>query len=309
MDTAGALQIFVRVAELGSFTRAADSLGTSKASVSAAVSQLEASLGTRLLQRTTRKVQMTQDGQSFYERTKQVLADIEDLQTMFQGEAEISGRLRVDMPLGVARHIVLPQLSAFIEAHPQVKIELSSTDRRVDVVAEGFDCIVRVGRLDDSTLVARPLGNFRLLNCASPAYLARYGIPQSLDDLAQHRLIDYAPSLGARAALFEYLDGDLVRTLEMPAAVAVNNSDAYQGACLAGLGIIQAPESGLGEHLASGRLVEVLPQYRAAPMPVTVLYPNRRQLAKRARVFMLWLADVMKPWVVQAPVSSAGPAN
>ena len=309
MNTAGALQIFVRVAELGSFTRAADSLGTSKASVSAAVSQLEASLGTRLLQRTTRKVQMTQDGQSFYERTKQVIADIEDLQTMFQGEAEISGRLRVDMPLGVARHIVLPQLSTFIEAHPQVKIELSSTDRRVDVVAEGFDCIVRVGRLDDSTLVARPLGNFRLLNCASPAYLARYGMPQSLDDLAQHRLIDYAPSLGARAALFEYLDGDVVRTLEMPAAVAVNNSDAYQGACLAGLGIIQAPESGLGEHLASGRLVEVLPQYRAAPMPVTVLYPNRRQLAKRARVFMLWLADVMKPWVVQAPVSSAGPAN
>ena len=298
MDAAESLRVFVRVAELGSFTRAADSLGTSKASVSAAVSQLEAALGTRLLQRTTRKVQMTQDGQGFYERAKQVLADIDDLQTMFQGEAEISGRLRVDMPLGVARHIVLPQLPSFIEAHPQVKIELSSTDRRVDVVAEGFDCIVRVGRLDDSSLVARPLGNFRLVNCASPAYLERYGTPQSLDDLAQHRLIDYAPSLGARAALFEYIDGDAVRTLEMNAAVAVNNSDAYQGACLAGLGIIQAPESGLGEHLASGRLVELLPQYRAAPMPVTLLYPNRRQLAKRARVFMLWLGDVMKPWVV-----------
>ena len=298
MDAAESLRVFVRVAELGSFTRAADSLGTSKASVSAAVSQLEAALGTRLLQRTTRKVQMTQDGQGFYERAKQVLADIDDLQTMFQGEAEISGRLRVDMPLGVARHIVLPQLPSFIEAHPQVKIELSSTDRRVDVVAEGFDCIVRVGRLDDSSLVARPLGNFRLVNCASPAYLERYGTPQSLDDLARHRLIDYAPSLGARAALFEYIDGDAVRTLEMNAAVAVNNSDAYQGACLAGLGIIQAPESGLGEHLASGRLVELLPQYRAAPMPVTLLYPNRRQLAKRARVFMLWLGDVMKPWVV-----------
>lgn len=298
MDTAESLQVFVRVAELGSFTRAADSLGTSKASVSAAVSQLEAALGTRLLQRTTRKVQMTQDGQSFYERSKQVLADIEDLQTMFQGDADISGRLRVDMPLGVARHIVLPRLPSFLEAHPQVKVELSSTDRRVDVVAEGFDCIVRVGRLDDSTLVARPLGNFRLVNCASPAYLARYGVPRSLQDLAAHRLVDYAPSLGARAALFEYVDGDAVRTMEMPAAVAVNNSDAYQAACLAGLGIIQAPESGLGEHLAQGRLVEVLPGYRAAPMPVTLLYPNRRQLAKRARLFMLWLGEVMQPWVV-----------
>lgn len=298
MDTAESLQVFVRVAELGSFTRAADSLGTSKASVSAAVSQLEAALGTRLLQRTTRKVQMTQDGQSFYERSKQVLADIEDLQTMFQGEADLSGRLRVDMPLGVARHIVMPRLPEFLAAHPQVKVELSSTDRRVDVVAEGFDCIVRVGRLDDSTLVARPLGNFRLINCASPAYLERYGAPQSLEDLANHRLVDYAPSLGARAALFEYVEADAVRTVEMPAAVAVNNSDAYQAACLAGLGIIQAPESGLGELLAQGRLVEVLPGYRAAPMPVTLLYPNRRQLAKRARLFMLWLGEVMQPYVV-----------
>ncbi len=298
MDTTESLQVFVRVAELGSFTRAADSLGTSKASVSAAVSQLEAALGTRLLQRTTRKVQMTPDGQSFYERSKQVLADIEDLQTMFQGDADISGRLRVDMPLGVARHIVLPRLPSFLEAHPQLKVELSSTDRRVDVVAEGFDCIVRVGRLDDSTLVARPLGRFLMLNCASPAYLKRYGIPQSPDDLANHRLVDYAPSLGARAALFEYMEGDVVRMVEMPAAVAVNNSDAYREACLAGLGIIQAPESGLGELVAQGRLVEVLPEYRAAPMPVTLLYPNRRQLAKRARLFMLWLGEVMQPYVV-----------
>ena len=298
MDTRESLQVFVRVAELGSFTRAADSLGMSKASVSAAVSQLEATLGTRLLQRTTRKVQVTQDGQSFYERSKQVLADMEDLQTMFQGDADISGRLRVDMPLGVARHIVLPRLPEFLEAHPQVKVELSSTDRRVDLVAEGFDCIVRVGRLDDSTLVARPLGIFRLVNCASPAYLERYGVPQSLEDLANHQLVDYAPSLGARAALFEYVDGDAMRTVEMPAAVAVNNSDAYQAACLAGLGIIQAPESGLGELLAQGRLVEVLPGYRAAPMPVTLLYPNRRQLAKRARLFMLWLGEAMRPHVV-----------
>lgn len=298
MDRTESLEIFIRVAELGSFTRAAETLGMSKATVSDSVRDLEALVGTRLLQRTTRKVQMTQDGQGFYERARQVLADVEDLETMFHGDAAIGGRLRVDMPLGVARNILIPQLPAFLDAHPNIKVDLSSTDRRVDVIAEGFDCILRVGRLEDSSLVARPLGHFTLVNCASPGYLEHYGVPLSIDDLARHRLVDYAPSLGPRAAFFEYADGAEVRSVAMQAAVTVNNSDAYQSACLAGLGIIQAPRSGLEHLLANGSLVEILPHHRAAPMPVTLLYPNRRQLAKRARLFMLWLAEVMQPYVV-----------
>jgi DNA-binding transcriptional LysR family regulator len=296
MDRIDVMKIYVRVAELGSFTQAADSLGLAKASTSAAVRELEAELGTRLLQRTTRKVTMTQDGQAFYERSRDMLAELDELQSMFQqGEAGLSGRLRVDLPVAIARNIVMPTLPAFLDAHPRLQLDLSSTDRLVDVVQEGFDCILRVGWLSDSSLVARPLGAFAMFNCASPAYIARFGMPATLADLAQHRLVDYAPALGGRGALFEYLDGGVRRNIGVPAVLAVNNSDAYQAACLAGLGIIQAPLTGMAPALADGRLVAVLPDYRAAPMPVTLLYPSRRHLSKRARVFMDWLAETLAP--------------
>lgn len=289
------LQIYLRVAELASFTKAADSLGLSKAGISAAIRALEAALGTRLLQRTTRKVQMTQDGLAFYERSRDMLDEMDDLQTMFQADAELAGRLRVDLPLAVARNIVIPQLPAFLHAYPRLQLELSSTDRRVDLVAEGFDCIMRVGELSDSTLVARRLGQFRMVNCASPDYLARFGTPQSLADLAQHRLIDYASTLGGRTALFEYVDDGRRLAQAVPASISVNNSDAYQASCLAGLGIIQVPETGAADLIAQGSLITILPQYRAAPMPVTLLYASRRHLSRRAQRVMHWLAELMRP--------------
>ncbi|WLI88453.1 LysR family transcriptional regulator [Massilia sp. R2A-15] len=298
MNRLETMQIFVRVAELASFTQAADSLGMSKAAVSTAVRQLEAALGTRLLQRTTRKVHMTPDGLTFYERSKHMLDEMEELETLFrQGAAELSGRLRVDMPVAMARNIVIPQLPAFLKDHPRLQVELSSTDRRVDVVKEGFDCIIRVGRLDDSSLIARPLGFFGLINCASPDYLARFGTPRSPAGLASHRLVDYAPALAGRAARFDYIEGGEEHSVEVPASIAVNNSDAYQAACLAGLGIIQAPLVGLGELLAQGKLVSILDDYRAPPMPVTLLYPNRRHVAMRAQRFMKWIAEIMAPHV------------
>jgi DNA-binding transcriptional LysR family regulator len=298
MDRIDVMKIYVRVAELGSFTQAADSLGLAKASTSAAVRELEAELGTRLLQRTTRKVQMTQDGLAFYERSRDMLAELDELQSMFQqSKAGLSGRLRVDLPVAIARNMVIPALPDFLAAHPRLQVDLSSTDRFVDVVQEGFDCILRVGWLSDSSLVARPLGAFPMINCASPAYLARFGTPASLADLARHRLVDYAPALGGRSALFEYMEGAARRSIDVPAVLAVNNSDAYHAACLAGLGIIQAPVTGMAQALAEGRLVAVLPNHCAAPMPVTLLYPSRRHLSKRARVFMDWLADVLAPHV------------
>ncbi|MGR2660895.1 LysR family transcriptional regulator [Chromobacterium haemolyticum] len=296
MNKLEAMQIFVRVAELSSFTQAADSLGLPKASISVAVKQTEAWLGARLLHRTTRKVQMTQDGQAFYERCKDVLAEMDELQGMFQrGEEALSGRLRVDMPSGVARYQVLPRLDEFLQRHPRLELELSSTDRKVDIVREGFDCVLRVGELSDSSLVARPLGRFRQLNCASPAYLARHGTPAGLEDLARHRLVHYVSTLGARPAGWEWRDESGSHWLAMSGSVIVNNADAYQAACLAGLGLIQAPESGVRHLLDRGELVEVLPEYRAAPMPVTLLYAHRRNLPRRARVFMDWLAEALAP--------------
>lgn len=288
------LQIYARVAELASFTQAADSLGLPKASVSQAVQQLEAALGTRLLLRTTRRVKTTPDGQLFYERCKDVLSDVDELQSMFQqGAQALRGRLRVDMPSGVARQQVLPRLGEFLGAHPLVDVELSSTDRRVDLVREGFDCVLRVGQLEDSALVARRVGELVQLNCASPAYLAAHGMPRKLDDLAQHKLVHYVPTLGAKSVGWEYVQDGETKRLPMAGALAVNDTGAYAAACVAGLGLIQAPALGMRPLIAQGLLVEVLPEWRAPAMPMNLLYAHRRHVPRRVQVFMNWLADLL----------------
>lgn len=296
MNTFDAMQVFVRVAEEASFTRAAASLGLLKATVSVAVQQLENSLGTRLLHRTTRKVQMTLDGQAYYERCKELLSDLESLQTMFQQSGEaLRGRLRVDMPSGIARLYVIPRLPEFLKAHPQIEFELSSTDRIVDPVQEGFDCVLRAGAPRDPQLIARPLGHMAFVNCASADYLRRRGMPETLQDLAKHDLIHYVTTLGTRSMGFEYPDAGGYRYLPMAGPVVVNNSDAYNTACLAGLGLIQAPLLGVREHLTRGELVEVLPRYRPEPMSMSLLYAHRRNLPKRVRTFMDWVSETLRP--------------
>ncbi|MBX3609619.1 MAG: LysR family transcriptional regulator [Hydrogenophaga sp.] len=302
MNTLDAMNAFARVAELGSFTQAAASLGLPKASVSTAVQQLEAQLGTRLLHRTTRRVSLTQDGQVFHDRCRDLLDDMDELRTLFQpASGGLNGRLRVDMPIGVARDHVLPKLPAFLTAHPGLSVELSSTDRRVDLVREGFDCVLRVGALGDSSLVARPLGACALVNCASADYVAQHGQPRTPDELATHRLVHYVTELGARSPGFEYqADDGQNRFVPMPGALTVNNSEAYRSACLAGLGIVQVPRVGVADLLREGRLVEVLPDWRPAPMPVTLLYAHRRNLPRRVQVFMQWLGEAVAPLVAQS---------
>lgn len=299
MNRYEAMQIFVRVAELSSFTKAGESLSMPKATVSNAISELEELVGARLLQRTTRKVQLTQDGLAFYERSRDLLADVEELETMFQqDESQLSGRLRVDMPVGVARNILIPRLPEFLHMHPRIELELSTTDRRVDPVREGFDCVLRIGGIGDANLIAKPLGEFRQINCASPEYLEKFGTPETLEDLAQHRLIHYLPSLGSKSGGFEYCQNSELHTVSMAGAVSVNNSDAYQAACVAGLGIIQAPEVGMRPLLESGRLRTILPNYCAPPLPVTLLYVNRRHLPKRTRRFMEWVEQQLQDFFV-----------
>ncbi|MBB3827166.1 DNA-binding transcriptional LysR family regulator [Xanthomonas arboricola] len=296
MDTMESLRAFLRVAELGSFTRAADTLGLPKASVSTAVQRLEASLGTQLLHRTTRRVQLTGDGTAFSQRARDLLDDMEELHGMFQHErGQLRGRLRVDMSSGIARNFVIPALPSFLARHPQLDVEISSTDRRVDVVREGFDCVLRVGTLEDTSLVARPLGAVRIVSCASADYLARRGTPSCLDDLAQHDLVHYVPTLGQRSPGFEYHDGQRYQLLPMQGPVTVNNGDAYLAAALAGLGIIQAPASPLRPYLDSGALRVVLADHPAEPMPVTLLYAQRRHLPQRVSAFMEWVAQVLAP--------------
>lgn len=296
MNRLEAMQIFARVVELASFTRAAASLGSAKASVSVAVQQLEGLLGTRLLHRTTRRVELTQDGRVFYERCKDLLADVDELQSMFQQDQQgLRGRLRVDMLGRVARDLVIPRLPEWLAAHPQLEIELSSSDRRVDLVREGFDCVLRSGALEESSLIARPLGRLRMVNAASPAYLQAHGRPRRLQDLARHRLVHYVNVLGVKPEGWEYHDGTAWRSFGMGGVLTVNSVDAYEAACLAGLGLIQSPLLGLKPLLDAGRLVEVLPRYRAAPMPMYLVYAHRRNLPRRVRVFMDWLAGILAP--------------
>ncbi len=295
------MHIFVRVAELASFTQAAEALGIPKASASTAVQQLETQLGTRLLHRSTRRVQLTQDGQAYYERCKDLLADVDELQSMFQHPdgAGLKGRVRIDMSTGMARNVVVPRLPEQLAPHPGLEVELSSTERRVDVVREGFDCVLRTGAVVDSSLVARPLGLVRLVNCASPAYLRAHGTPRSLADLPGHRLVHFVNTLGARSAGFEaVVDGALVLT-PMQGALTVNNAEAYMAGCLAGLGLIQVPHLGVVDLLARGDLVEVLPQLAAPPMPLTLMYANRRNLPRRVRTVMDWLAQVVAEHLAQ----------
>ena len=291
------LRIFASVAELASFCRAADQLGLAKGRVSTAVQQLEAQLGTRLLQRTTRSVRMTPDGERFLDRCKELLTEAEQLQAMFQpASSGLTGRLRIDLPNTLARDFVLPRLPEFLAAHPLLEVGISTTDRRVDLVHEGFDCVLRVGALVDSDLVARPLGTLPMRNVASPAYLRVHGTPQTLADLASHRVVHYMPSLNAQGAGWDYVDADgRHRSLPMRAHVTVNGTDAYQAAALAGLGLIQAPALGTEPLIAAGRLVDVLPQHRAPSMPVSLMLPNRRQLAPRVQAVMAWLTRVIAP--------------
>lgn len=289
------LRTFVRVTELSSFTGAGESLGLPRSTVSEHVQALEELLGARLLQRTTRKVQATQDGRVLYERSKDLLAHMEELEGLFrQDETQLTGRIRVDLPTMMARDLILPRLPHFMDAHPLIELEISATDRQVDLLAEGFDCVLRVGAQPDQSVVARLLCSMPMINCVSAGYLQRYGVPRTLTDLADHHLVHYVRPLGSRSAGFEYLQGNKVQRLPMAGRVTVNSTDAYKSACLGGFGIIQVPALGIGDQLASGELVAVLPEYPAPPLDVSLLYAGQRHLPLRVRVFMDWLAATLQ---------------
>ncbi|WP_457442868.1 LysR substrate-binding domain-containing protein [Roseateles sp. P5_E4] len=287
------LRVFLQVAELAHFSRAADELGLPKGRVSQVVRDLEAQLGTRLFQRTTRRVSLTSDGELLAERARALMADAGEIEALFQQDQQLSGRLRVDMPVRLALDAVLPALPEFLAAHPGVTVELSCTDRRVDLVEEGFDCVLRVGAVHDPLLVARPLGQMRMVNVASPGYLAAHGTPATPDDLVAqgHHLVHYSQSWADRRPRFDWVDAaGQERTLTLPSRVTVNNTDAYQAAAVAGAGVAQFPLQGVRHLLADGLLVQLLDGFDAAPLPVRLVLSQRRHTPRRVRVFMDWLA-------------------
>ena len=296
MDHLQAMRIFARVAHLGSFTKAAEQLQLPRPTVSNAVQYLEKHLKILLLQRTTRRVALTADGATYDERCVQLLADLDDAETLFEDAgASPRGVIRVDLPERFALNQVIPALPDFHARYPDLRVAISTTDRFVDLVADGIDCAVRVGALSDTSLVARRVGEMAQINCASPAYLARHGTPRSPDDLPDHVAVGYFSSRTGRELDWEYADMDSgeMHTVKMHSVVSVNSSQAYLACCLAGLGLIQAPRDGLAPLLADGSLVEVLPEWRAGPLPVSVVFPTGRHLAPRVRIFVDWLAETL----------------
>ena len=294
MDRIDLFRIFTRVVEAASFTRAADTLGLPRSSVSAAVIELEGRVGARLLHRTTRKVSPTQDGVAFYERCRRVVADVEDTEALFrQSGAKPSGKLRIDVPGRIGRLIVAPALPAFLDEFPGIDIDLGVTDRAVDLIEDSVDCVLRVGSLNDSRLIARPIGKLPLINVASPDYLLRHGTPRTPDDLSEHWAVNYASPSTGRVEPWEWTDGDTSRGRPMRGRVTVNSAEAYIACCLAGLGLIQIPAYDVRVHLLAGELVEVMPDHRAEPLPMTLLYPHRQHLSRRVQVFAAWLEGLL----------------
>ncbi|MBV1776129.1 LysR family transcriptional regulator [Burkholderiaceae bacterium DAT-1] len=295
MHLTDALHVFVRVAELNSFSLAAEQLNLPRATVSTAIKQLEHQLGTRLLHRTTRRVTLTDDGHACLARCKTLLGDLDELQSLFnRTDTPIAGRIRVDMPIAIARETVIPALPAFMQRHPDLRIELGSTDRRIDLLRDGYDCVIRVGTIDDPQLIARQLGHLHLVNCASPAYLQQYGHPSEPEQLARFHLVHYQATPGRLDDCFTYVQGTSIKHIRMPARITVNQTDAYLRACLAGLGIAQIPLISAQPYLDAGRLQAILPAYTAPPMPVSLIYLNRQQ-PRRLRVFMDWITDLLRP--------------
>jgi DNA-binding transcriptional LysR family regulator len=294
MDLFGTMTVFARVAETGSFTKAAESLGVSRASVSVSIRQLEERLGARLLHRSTRRVNLTSDGRLYHERVREVLAKLEATEQLFQGtEPRVAGRLSIDVPTRIARRVIIPALPEFLARHPGLEIQLGASDRTIDLIERGVDAVVRIGPLRDSSHVARPLGFLRQVNCASPQYLARHGQPLAPEDLDHHLIVAYAPNF-APAGAWDYVMRGEEKSRPVRSVVAVDNAETYIASCLAGLGMIQVPAYDVRHHLESGALVAVMPRYAAPDVPVSLVYPSRRQLPARLQTFAAWVAALFE---------------
>ncbi len=290
MDRLESMRLFTRVVERRSFTQAAHDLGVPRSTATQVIQALEERLGARLLQRTTRTVTPTLDGEAYYWRCMAILDDIENADGAFRG-ANPRGLLRIEVQGTIARHFVLPGLPEFFERYPDIEIAMSESDRWVDVVREGVDCVLRYGALPDSDLVARSVTTLKRITCAAPAYLERYGLPKHPDELAEHRAVGIRSITAGRVLPFEFvIDGEM-RTVQVRAPLSVTGTESFRDGVLLGLGIAQMPLFHIERDLATGRLVEILPEFPPLPGAVSVLYPTSRQLSPRVRLFIDWIVQ------------------
>lgn len=290
MDRFQEMQVFVRIADRSSFSLAADDLQIPRATVTNLIKRLEQRLGVRLLERTTRQVHMTHDGEAFYHRCARLLTDLEETENSFRNVLP-KGLLRVNLQGTLAKYFVMPMLGDFLAQYPDITLHIGEDDRLIDLVREGVDCVLRAGNLQDSSMIGRQVALMEQLTVASPAYLARHGDPVDLDELRTHLAVNYVSSSTGRTTGLDFTVSGTIVQINLNAIVSVSGSDLYTGAALAGLGLVQVPRYRVETELAEGRLKIVLPGFSPPPMPVSVLYPQNRQLSSRVRVFTQWLGQ------------------
>ncbi len=291
MDRLLRMQLFVRVVERGSFLAAAADTGLARSTATQAIKALEADVGARLLERTTRHVAVTLDGSAFYRRCLSILADVDEAEAIFR-DAKPQGILRVDAHPMLTQTFLLPHLKSFLNRHPLLEIQFGQGDRFVDLVREGVDCVIRAGEVADSSLIMRRLGSMREMTCASPDYVKAYGRPQTPDDLEGHQAVGFISSRTGQIMPLEFMVGQDVRYITLPARVTVNNSDTVMDLARRGFGLMQAPRYHLQRHVDDGTLVEVLPDFPPPPTSLCALYPQNRQLSPRVRVFIDWVVRI-----------------
>jgi DNA-binding transcriptional LysR family regulator len=294
MDRFDGMNLLVRVVERQSFSAAASDLGIPRSSATLAIKQFEERLGIRLLHRTTRHVTPTLEGEIYYKRCKAILAEMEDAEAALTGR-EVRGLLRIEVHGPMARTFILPELPAFLKRHPALTLYIGEGDRFVDIVREGFDCVIRGGEIADSDMIVRRLGLAREATFASPTYLDGHGVPRSIEDLQGHEMIGFASSRTGQVLPLEFTVEGEVRTMMLSCRITVTNSDTYANLARLGFGLMQAPRYRYAEDLAAGTLVEVLHEHPPSPTPISVLYPKSRQLSPRVRVFIDWLVEVVAP--------------
>jgi DNA-binding transcriptional LysR family regulator len=295
MDRLQAMRVFTRIVELGSFTRAADDLSLPRATLTHTIKRLEERVGAHLLQRTTRSVRPTRDGEVYYNHCVRLLADLDAVEADFREAAVLpKGTLRIDLASSLARHVLIPALPDFLARYPQIDLDIGTSDRFVDLVQEGVDCVLRSGELQDSTMVGRRVATLAQVTVASADYVRRHGLPRTLADLQHgHVAVNWASPTTRRQTPLEFMVGRKMREIALPARVTVSGTEAYLTSCEAGLGIAQFPRYRIEDALAEGRLVALLPTTPAPSLPVSVLYQSQRQLPLRLRVFIDWVAELM----------------
>lgn len=307
MDRIDLLRIFVRVLETRSFSRAAADLDISRSVVSAAIQDLEMRFGARMFHRSTRSVRATHDGEALYVCARHLINDMEEVEALFRGkQSNVTGRVRIDAPARVSSTILAPALPTLIGAYPELHIELGGSDRLLDLVAEGVDISVRFGFLADSDLVARRVGDIRLVTVASPSYLKRYGIPTDMRQLAGHVEVGLiSPSTG-RPLDWGSLDGTNLISPPLRSRVSVNSADSLLACALAGVGIVRAPAYEVSGFINRGELVEILSDFSAPSIPVSLVWPHRRQMPYRVRVVSDWVGQLISEALGLARFTKSG---